>query len=394
MSRTLKRPMFRGGGKVNSEGTGITSGLADRVPYKVGGTTLDPYVSGPLTPFPTSNELALSQKWFSAKPNSPVGRLFRDSELDDTTASEFLNFIEQTRPEIRKEGSGFSLSPISSAAASELPIVTDSSEKPEEKEPEEKEPEESSGANEPGGKGTVGLEDLDDITLDDFEQEITKKAELYEKLLAGEGSKKKSIFRALTAAAPGLLEEDYGGAIKAAGDVLGESDELGRKARLLAIQEKIEKDARKLPTKSQEVDILADRYVANGMNRADAYKAAEKKVYGSEKSELLAAYSPERELQDLTAAFAKSDDDLIAENPSGFAQAELYKREGVKVIPYENYYDAEKERSEYRPKINPADIEPGDVYFDPVSFKFSYTNQAGETGFTYNLNEAKTKASQ
>ena len=30
MSRTLKRPMFRGGGKVNSVGTGITSGLVDR----------------------------------------------------------------------------------------------------------------------------------------------------------------------------------------------------------------------------------------------------------------------------------------------------------------------------------------------------------------------------
>jgi len=380
MSRTLKRPMFRGGGKVNSEGTGITSGLADRVPYKVGGTTLDPYVSGPFQPGPKAK---LGDSLFSISPDSVIGRGQRDNLLD---------FLDENISGIRKEGSGFSIIP--EAGASELPIVTSSPKKPEEKEPEEKEPEESSGANKPDGKGTVGLEDLDDITLDDFEQEITKKAELYEKLLAGEESKKKSIFRALTAAAPGLLEEDYGSAIKAAGDVLGESDELGRKARLLAIQEKIEKDARKLPTKSQEVDILAARYVANGMNRADAFAAAEQKVYGSEKSELLAAYSPERELQDLTAAFAKSDDDLIEQNPSGFAQAELYKREGVKVIPYEKFFDEETERSDYRPKINPADIEPGDVYFDPVSFKFSYTNQAGETGFTYNLNEARTKASQ
>jgi len=375
MSRTLKRPMFRGGGKVNSVGTGITSGLADREPYAVGGTTLDPYVSGPFQPGPKAK---LGDSLFSISPDSVIAQGQRNNLLD---------FIDENISDVRKEGSGFSIIP--EAGASELPIVTSSSE-----EPEEKEPEESSGANQPGGKGTVGLEDLDDITLDDFEQEITKKAELYEKLLAGEGSKKKSIFQALTAAAPGLLEEDYGSAIKAAGEVLGQSDDLGRKARLLAIQEKIEKDARKLPTKSSEVDILANRYIANGMSRADAFAAAEQKVYGSEKSELLAAYSPDRELQDLTAAFAKSDNDLMEQNPSGFAQAELYKRQGVKVIPYEKFFDEETERSDYRPKINPADIKPGDVYFDPVSFKFNYTNQAGETGFTYNLNEAKTKASQ
>jgi hypothetical protein len=379
MSRTLKRPMFRGGGKVNSVGTGITSGLADREPYAVGGTTLDPYVSGPFQPGPKAK---LGDSLFSISPDSVIAQGQRNNLLD---------FIDENISDVRKEGSGFSIIP--EAGASELPIVTSSSKKPEKKEPEKKEPEESSGANQPGGKGTVGLEDLDDITLDDFEQEITKKAELYEKLLAGEGSKKKSIFQALTAAAPGLLEEDYGSAIKAAGEVLGQSDDLGRKARLLAIQEKIEKDARKLPTKSSEVDILANRYMANGMSKADAFAAAEQKVYGSEKSELLAAYSPDRELQDLTAAFAKSDDDLIEQNPSGFAQAELYKRQGVKVITYENYYDAEKERSDYRPKIQPGDIKSGDVYFDPISFQFFYKNKAGETGSSYSLEEAKTKAS-
>ena len=378
MSRTLKRPMFRGGGKVNSVGTGITSGLADREPYAVGGTTLDPYVSGPFQPGPKKYYL---NELFSPKSGGAI---------IEGQKSKTLDFLNKNIPGL-EEDSSFSLIP--EAGAAELPIVTSSPKKPEEKEPEEKEPEESSGENQPDEKGTVGLENLDDITLDDFEQEITKKAELYEKLLAGEGSKKKSIFQALTAAAPGLLEEDYGSAIKAAGEVLGQSDDLGRKARLLAIQEKIEKDARKLPTKSSEVDILANRYMANGMNRADAFAAAEQKVYGSEKSELLAAYSPDRELQDLTAAFAKSDDDLIEQNPSGFAQAELYKRQGVKVITYENYYDAEKERSDYRPKIQPGDIKSGDVYFDPISFQFFYKNKAGETGSSYSLEEAKTKAS-
>ena len=39
MSRILRRPMFRGGGKVSSYGNGIASGLADggRVGYEPGG---------------------------------------------------------------------------------------------------------------------------------------------------------------------------------------------------------------------------------------------------------------------------------------------------------------------------------------------------------------------
>ena len=37
MSKILKRPMFRDGGKANSVGTGITSGLADREQFANGG---------------------------------------------------------------------------------------------------------------------------------------------------------------------------------------------------------------------------------------------------------------------------------------------------------------------------------------------------------------------
>ena len=377
MSKTLKRPMFRDGGRANSKGTGIMTGIEDREPYAVGGTTLDPYVSGPFAPGPKPK---FGDTLFSIGPDSAIAQGQRNRMLD---------FIDQTVPGIRKEGSSFSLIP--SASASELPIITSSPKKTEEEKPEEKP--ETTKANQPGGTGLEDDEDLDDIKLEDFEEEITRKAELYEKLLAGEGSKKKSIFRALTAAAPGLLEEDYGEAIKAAGEVLGESDDLSRKARLLAIQEKIAKDAEKTPTKAQEVDILAKRYIANGMKEADAYIAAEKKVYGSEATSELPGPSEARELFELTAAFAKSDDDLIAQNPSGFAQAELYKRQGIKVIPYESYLNPETERADYRPKIGPGDIKPGELYFDPISFKFFYTNQSGETGSSYSLDEAKTKAS-
>jgi hypothetical protein len=40
MSRTLRRPMFRGGGKIESRGTGITSGLEDRKGFQAGGIDL------------------------------------------------------------------------------------------------------------------------------------------------------------------------------------------------------------------------------------------------------------------------------------------------------------------------------------------------------------------
>ena len=38
MSRILRRPMFRGGGKIDSRGTGITSGLEDRPGYANAGS--------------------------------------------------------------------------------------------------------------------------------------------------------------------------------------------------------------------------------------------------------------------------------------------------------------------------------------------------------------------
>ena len=62
--------MFRDGGRANSKGTGIMTGIEDREPYAVGGTTLDPYVLGPLTPPPANREFGFSQKYLSAKPIS------------------------------------------------------------------------------------------------------------------------------------------------------------------------------------------------------------------------------------------------------------------------------------------------------------------------------------
>ena len=132
----------------------------------------------------------------------------------------------------------------------------------------------------------------------------------------------------------------------------------------------------------------------DGMNRVDAYKKAEEKVYGDDKQSLLPGPTEERELFELTKAFAQNrDNELISGNSAGFAQAELYKREGIKVIPYEEFYDKDSQTTGFRATVGDANIKPGEFYFDPVTFKFKYKTKAGESGFTYNLDEAKEKIS-
>ncbi len=382
MSRTLKRPMFRGGGKVNSVGTGITSGLVDREPYKDG-----KIVGG--------------------------GQMSRNQLLSEQPFN-LLDYLRSLRPEnftaggqmsrtTEPSGAGVDLTPsiIPEAGASEIDTTTTETTQTETTKKDDaidttkqkNKSEINLIPNQPGGTG-LDIEDLDDIKLSDFEEDITRKAEIYEKLLGGKDARTQAGFRALTAGGLEALQEgDVVSGLKKGFEELEGIDDLSKKAKLLAIQEKIAKDAQKTPTKAQEVDILANRYIANGMTKADAYIAAEKKVYGDEKTSELPGPSEARELFELTSDFAKSDDDLIAQNPSGFAQAELYKRQGIKTVPYEPFYDKSSQTTAYRATVTDEQIKNGEFYFDPVTFKFKYKTEAGEAGFTYDLNEAREKIS-
>ena len=219
MSRTLKRPMFRGGGKVNSVGTGITSGLADREPYAVGGTTLDPYVSGPFQPEPKKYYL---NELFVPKIGSGI--------VEGQKAST-LNFLNKTVPGIQKEGttnSSFSLIP--EAGASELPIETKSSKKPKEKEPEKELEKTPKDLDEPTPK------DLDEIEYS--EESLLSQAKAFEKVLGAKTNKEK-IFDLMLAAAPGLLEGDYATALREGAGAI--KDDTKQQARLLAVQDAIER---------------------------------------------------------------------------------------------------------------------------------------------------------
>jgi hypothetical protein len=384
MSRILKRPMFRDGGRANSKGTGIMTGIEDREGFQSGNI-----VGG----------------------NQNFGRVRGVAPEDSRSLFDLLNLGQGGGSTIGQTESGQRIRIFPEAQASELDgQTTTTTTAPEPFTPVIKAkppvPDPDSLTDPKAYKSfrdrqtekqatSKGLDDdPDDIKLQDFEDEITSKAEIYEKLLGGKDAKTQSFFRALAAGGlDALAEGTVTAGAKKFVDSLEGADDLSRKATLLAIQEKIAKDATKTPTKSQEVDILANRYMDGGMSRVDAYKKAEEKVYGDDKQSLLPGPTKERELFELTAAFAKSDDDLIAQNPSGYAQAELYKREGVKTIPYEQYFNKEPQTTEYRATVGDATIKPGEFYFDPVTFKFKYKTKAGESGFTYNLDEAKEKIS-
>lgn len=375
--------MFRDGGRANSKGTGIMTGIEEREGFNEGDIVSGNQNFGRVRIAPEGRSLFDILQLGQIGGGSTVGqtesgqriRIFPEaqaSELDGqttttTTAPEPFAPVIKAKPPVPDPDS-----------------LTDPKAYKSFRDRQTEKQATSKGLD----------DDIDDIKLQDFEDEITSKAEIYEKLLGGKDAKTQSFFRALAAGGlDALAEGTVTAGAKKFVDSLEGADDLSRKATLLAIQEKIAKDATKTPTKSQEVDILANRYMDGGMSRVEAYKKAEEKVYGDDKQSLLPGPSEERELFELTSAFQSSKDDLIAANPSGYAQAELYKREGIKIIPYEQYFNKEKQTTEYRATVGDATIKPGEFYFDPVTFKFKYKTKAGESGFTYNLDEAKEKIS-
>jgi hypothetical protein len=385
MSRILKRPMFRDGGRANSKGTGIMTGIEDREGFQSGNI-----VSGNQN----FGRVRIAPEGRSLFDILQLGQIGGGSTVGQTESGQRIRiFPEAQASELDDQTITATPKPFTPVIKAKPPVPDPDTMI----DPDKMTTRQTAQAMEAGTKKqfSKGLDDdPDDIKLQDFEDEITSKAEIYEKLLGGKDAKTQSFFRALAAGGlDALAEGTVTAGAKKFVDSLEGADDLSRKATLLAIQEKIAKDATKTPTKSQEVDILANRYMDGGMSRVDAYKKAEEKVYGDDKQSLLPGPTKERELFELTAAFAKSDDDLIAQNPSGYAQAELYKREGVKTIPYEQYFNKETQTTEYRATVGDATIKPGEFYFDPVTFKFKYKTKAGESGFTYNLDEAKEKIS-
>jgi hypothetical protein len=205
MSKILRRPMFRGG-RVDSRGTGITSGLMDdtgyadggRVGFQVGGGL---FSSGPYNPYGSYN------------PFSPISELVMDTnsvinnitplqrrQQDIATANRRGIFApteeqlyERNRPRTPKQ--------FEEAVQKGLEITRS---KPFETSDESFPPRKAMEEPNKGGAGTGEKSDIDLLSAD--EKEITKQAKLYEKLLGGEEARTQAGYDALLAAAPAFFK--------------------------------------------------------------------------------------------------------------------------------------------------------------------------------------------
>jgi len=269
MNRTLNRPMFRRGGKVDSRGTGITSGLMPRQNYAVGDLVKqispgmsqaiggDISLAGTTIPsIPTSTQAAEylynQPSTFFPKLKSGVTDFLLGENLKADSEKNVNNLIEQ-----QKQSQEKAIQNILENRATDNKI-TDVEGTPEQT------PDEDPRILFP-----------DEIDFDQIEKDIERKGEFYERLLKRD--KKGQVFEALTAAAPKLLDEDYGGAIKDAGEKL--KDDTKREARLLAIQESITNQNKE--TDLKKINSVAKTLFNSGEYEtlADAKAAATKIVY-------------------------------------------------------------------------------------------------------------------
>jgi len=371
MSRTLKRPMFRDGGRANSKGTGIMTGIEDREPYQEGGGV--GYAQSPFKKFvvdpaktmvsPFVNVGAdvgnLTKMFFGGEPTFKYLNPFAEGSgfgAELQPASQFYASSGATTPSIVPEAGA---SEMDSTTTTETTKKDDTSEttnlakqmekgaKKQFKDPDE-----------------ISLDDLDDI--DSFEEEVKRKAETYKKLLGADDAAKQNLFRAITAGGlEALSSGDTAEGVKEFNKQLEGADDLSRKATSLAIEETIKRDLIKQPDKIREIEFLTKSGIPQ--ERALAI------VYGDD-NKLLPGYSYEREIADLRNEFIDDGNTHQKQYPTGYAQGEILLREGINSVKY-NYnadamsYQASKEQIEK--------MKAGDILFDPVNFEYFAVSPSG-----------------
>jgi len=198
MSKTLRRPMFRGG-RVDSRGTGITSGLMDdtgyadggRVGFQVGGGLFssDPYNPyGSYNPFSPISELAINtnrslSSFAGPGPQNITPRQRLGLPSSQTIPSYYTGTarqqIKQREEDLRTQAQAEQEDAASAAFAKAfVPTRTET------------------------GIGTeTGKSDID---LD--EEQLIKQTKLYQKLLGGDEAKSQAIYDALLAASPAFFK--------------------------------------------------------------------------------------------------------------------------------------------------------------------------------------------
>ena len=300
MSKILRRPMFRGG-RVDSRGTGITSGLMDdtgyanggRVGFQVGGGL---FSSGPYNPYGSYNpfspisELAMGNNPVINKTITPQQRrneAIASGKAFDIFAPTEGQTYEANRPRTPKQ--------FDEAIQRGLEITRSKPfERSDESFPSRKAMEEPNKEGTGTGKGGI---DLDEEIFN--EEKIKRESKLYEKLLGGEEAKSQSIYDALLAAAPGFFKGRN--LREAAPQVLESINKSGafdkprdirQAAAQLAIQRRISVETAKAKSDDQltrlekqleakKPSTLTERYSANIKSGINEIKAAELAVIDS-----------------------------------------------------------------------------------------------------------------
>ena len=429
-NRTLNRPMFRRGGKVDSRGTGITSGLMPRKNYAQGDLVLPTTVPGIAGPGGFGNALQgkqlLSQLQFggdypltyygaSDKPNvilkdtsdSAIQELASKLGKGDIAQSTFesnlenieqikqqnianAKYMEAVETQKRKEKdiktnievdnlnkilkdldpSG----PEYDAVLKEInekkdSVITEEPVVDVEGTPEQK-PEEEPNIN--LGKIT------DEIDFDDIEADIERKGEFYERLLKRD--KKGQIFDALTAAAPELLEEDYGGAIEKAGEKL--KDDTKREATLLAIQESITNQNKE--TDDKKINSVAKTLFNSGEygNMKEAKAAATKIVYRVTQDKPN-KYDDSQNILNQIASINDSGNTHERDNKESYAFSRVKYANNPELFTLAQYTkkDPTKADSPYESNINTLINSPtnkGKIIIDPEKNIYISVNKQGQ----------------
>jgi len=249
MSKTLRRPMFRGG-SVNSSGTGITSGLDDsgyadggRVAAKVGGffnfskpggllptpsytgsvpqggltgltqsyQSLAPYIPGPKSLTKGLGPLSIAAAPFYIFEEDPLRESPKEQDIQ-TTAEELqqqyfgqprkqlmADIMSGTRSEAKSPYEGFDYGAARKKAQQAEAKYTGA---------------DTLGSTEEdlafatgiGGQKIKEQTNVSNFDIDPEEDDLTKQAKLYQKLLGGDEARSQAVYDALLAASPAFFK--------------------------------------------------------------------------------------------------------------------------------------------------------------------------------------------
>lgn len=382
MSKTLSRPMFRRGGKVDSRGTGITSGLMPRQNYAEGdlvvaGSQPETQTTQPKGPsrfgqsfvgttlkgaddFIKKNvNIPLSQIFAEGVYNpastavNAIGSLFGYGDISPYLQSNITKnepFGGTVFPEFVSKEEYFNR-PLFDKTTTELPEapVIDQSESNQQGEKtvtmdEKKDPPEVQNTN----KG---------VDVDAMEDIINADAKAFEKVMLGDSATKDKIFKMLTAAAPKLLEEDYGGAIAEAGKA-GDDTAVKQKAREAALSKYITDNADTPQIKNLEA--LKDIF-PNATNKELAGYVFDSGTQKAPNAIVLKANA------DKMVEESTSPDSKLPGMAAGIVAGQL--NQDVTLIRY-NPKDTGKVVSKDNPLVPSIEINPGQIYFDPKDSKY------------------------